>query len=428
MEDYNFKFTFNPLKGMIEEQIRTTDAPNFEACVQVDGTISASILQGTLEGGSTTDSSAYTYIVGNAIQGDTTANCDFLDPGDGTGIALAISSSQSRLGFSVFVKGGTYTLDATEIATILPLPWTLGNTKNTKISGDFAQRANPSGGGGGATILIVPSGSRKLIDTSQYLTLENLYFRLTSAVSGATGTEVIDAKGLTLKGVRFGDTETLSPTFESLTAIARVGSGEFEAQDITFYSVGVLNAGFEFDNTRHFKVDNVKFMSNCSFNNAFWVTGFSVIEQFNFSNIFMDGPITGIRIDGGFATDGCATFDNMYFDMGSGDTAILMDADGGYYNVNISNCSFFGGTGRNGFILTGSTDSRLAMSNCYFDIDNAVNLVGTKAAVNGCHFVDGGTSIDAVDSTTVLMNGCFYLGALTSDGGSTIAVGNSVNV
>lgn len=52
-------------------------------------------------------------IVGNAPAGDTPAVCDILDPGDGTGIALAFLLAPAG-GAHIYIRRGTYTLIATQ--------------------------------------------------------------------------------------------------------------------------------------------------------------------------------------------------------------------------------------------------------------------------------------------------------------------------
>lgn len=48
------------------------------------------------------------YIVGNALTGDTLAICDFLDPGDGTGVAAALAAANAGGGGDIWVRGGVY--------------------------------------------------------------------------------------------------------------------------------------------------------------------------------------------------------------------------------------------------------------------------------------------------------------------------------
>jgi hypothetical protein len=58
-----------------------------------------------------------TFIVGNAQNGDTLNECDFLDPGNGTGIEAALMAAQNKVsagitGYAeVYIRAGGYTID-----------------------------------------------------------------------------------------------------------------------------------------------------------------------------------------------------------------------------------------------------------------------------------------------------------------------------
>jgi len=57
------------------------------------------------------DHQAHYYIVGNSLAGDTNSVCNFLDPGDGSGIAAAlVAASSATPPRDVYVRPGTYTL------------------------------------------------------------------------------------------------------------------------------------------------------------------------------------------------------------------------------------------------------------------------------------------------------------------------------
>jgi hypothetical protein len=58
--------------------------------------------------GAFTDRRTAKVIVGNALNGDTAADCDFLDPGDGSGIAAAIAALPAEA--DLFLRAGTYDL------------------------------------------------------------------------------------------------------------------------------------------------------------------------------------------------------------------------------------------------------------------------------------------------------------------------------
>lgn len=83
-------------------------------------------------------------IVGNALEGDTLAQCDYLDPGDGSGI-LAAANALYGLRGSIIARRGLYTMPATSAAIVLSSPIHLrGEGRNaTRIrvrAGDAATR------------------------------------------------------------------------------------------------------------------------------------------------------------------------------------------------------------------------------------------------------------------------------------------------
>lgn len=62
----------------------------------------------------------YRFVVGNALEGDTLAICDFLDPGDGTGLEAAIAACDG-VG-SIFVRRGLYDLVTGGVVTPIAIP------------------------------------------------------------------------------------------------------------------------------------------------------------------------------------------------------------------------------------------------------------------------------------------------------------------
>ncbi len=62
-------------------------------------------------------------VVGNALNGDTIYNCDYLDPGDGTGIALAMAYAVTNASkkYLIRLSAGTYTLTAANPLITVPV-------------------------------------------------------------------------------------------------------------------------------------------------------------------------------------------------------------------------------------------------------------------------------------------------------------------
>lgn len=62
----------------------------------------------------------YRFVVGNALEGDTLAICDYLDPGDGTGVEAAVAACVG--GGNIFVRTGLYDLVTTGVVTPIDIP------------------------------------------------------------------------------------------------------------------------------------------------------------------------------------------------------------------------------------------------------------------------------------------------------------------
>lgn len=62
----------------------------------------------------------YRFVVGNALEGDTLAICDYLDPGDGTGVEDAIAACIG--GGNIFVRTGLYDLVTGGVVTPVVIP------------------------------------------------------------------------------------------------------------------------------------------------------------------------------------------------------------------------------------------------------------------------------------------------------------------
>lgn len=64
---------------------------------------------------------SYRFVVGNALEGDTADMCDFLDPGDGTGVEAAIAAAAVG-GGDIFVRRGSYDFVTGGVITPLSIP------------------------------------------------------------------------------------------------------------------------------------------------------------------------------------------------------------------------------------------------------------------------------------------------------------------
>jgi len=113
------------------------------------------------------------FIVGNALSGDTTADCTFLDPGDGSGIQAAIAAASLATRGDIFVRSGSYTRPSGAPAFTIPGNVTVrGSGSETKITGNDTQR----------TIFLMLTGS----------SLKDLFLQLPTPVAmGTTGSAAV---------------------------------------------------------------------------------------------------------------------------------------------------------------------------------------------------------------------------------------------
>jgi len=140
-----------------------------------------SILISALPSGVTTDRRTSVIIVGNSVNGDTAADCDYLDSGDGVQLVTALAAAGA--GKDVYIRPGTYNLGAGAAVAPLVVPASVRvrgagrlHTKiTTKTSGDqgaFTLAADsiledlginvglPTGSGSGSTSVVFLNGAR----------------------------------------------------------------------------------------------------------------------------------------------------------------------------------------------------------------------------------------------------------------------------
>lgn len=132
-------------------------------------------------GGAAADRFAPTIIVGNTLAGDPATDqvAPFRyipDPGDGTGIALALTEAAALVdGAWVHIRRGTYTLAAGVLPLAIP--------DNTRVTGD-----------GRSTLLVQRSDDRRVFTVAGELCeLSHIGITYVQAAPGATGTVMIDA-------------------------------------------------------------------------------------------------------------------------------------------------------------------------------------------------------------------------------------------
>lgn len=181
-------------------------------------------------------------IVGNALAGDTLDVCDFLDPGDGSGITAALNAILllPYQQVDIAVRPGVYTIP------------------NGTIFG-LAAGVTLTGAGKGATVFVVPPGAagiepwRLVLLVGQGAGISNLTMRATSVnTAGASGSlsGIIDvlATRTFVRNVDFeaSGTLTISSTFWS--SLVRANISPVDALDVSDCSVyaGASDATWSF--------------------------------------------------------------------------------------------------------------------------------------------------------------------------------------
>lgn len=116
------------------------------------------------------------YVVGNSAAGDTLANCDFLDTGNGQGIAAACTAAAGARG-DIWIRPGTYNL-------------TLGGAPTVAFA--VPPGVTVHGAGEGLVIIVGrTSGDMRVFNCGVAATLESM-----SITSGATTDTVTNGTGL----------------------------------------------------------------------------------------------------------------------------------------------------------------------------------------------------------------------------------------
>lgn len=156
------------------------------------------------------------FVVGNAISGDTIADCDFLDPGDGSGIQAALTAAAATSGGQIFIKRGNYNFDLPTSPVPMTLPDYVG------INGENRGSVNFTASSTQRTSFVFGIGN----------TLRDIFINQIPAAAGAVGDYVIDLsladeftiEGLTIDVGAFNANESMigiMETFGSLDCVFR---------------------------------------------------------------------------------------------------------------------------------------------------------------------------------------------------------------
>lgn len=111
-------------------------------------------------------------IVGNALNGDTLEVCDFLDPGDGTGIEAGLAAASS--GSDVFIRAGVYDLQ-----------------NHPTYAAPFAVSCNVQGAGGETIILSRSTGDQGVFSLALTSKLSNVTIHVQAPAGTMDGSTAV---------------------------------------------------------------------------------------------------------------------------------------------------------------------------------------------------------------------------------------------
>lgn len=197
-----------------------------------------------IPGGPGADIRTARIIVGNALAGDTVANVDFLDSGNGAGVAAALAAAAAALTpTDLYIKSGVYDFTLAG-APALPL---------TIPTGLLFRGAGSSVEAGNGTIFSIGSTQRALFVVSNHAEIGQFSVLAALAAVGAAGTAILDmGTNVTATDITISIPGNLNSPDESLTAAMRAGTfsqlTRIIVQASSYSTVARILSGIEIDN------------------------------------------------------------------------------------------------------------------------------------------------------------------------------------
>lgn len=192
-------------------------------------------------GGQTQDHQAPVIIVGNALSGDALFVCDFLDPGDGSGIEAALAAATAKRG-AIWIRAGVYDFNLGTVTGPLTIPTSWAVLGASASSVELVARH---------------TGEQELFILDPDSELRDVQITGQAATGAVTGTQYVTALDRTvLRSVRFDVTTDANGTIKSALACSgpdvRVDGCEFsvlgqnQSLAIVGTAVGTMIVGCRF--------------------------------------------------------------------------------------------------------------------------------------------------------------------------------------
>lgn len=382
----------------------------------------------------------YKFVVGNALAGDTLADCDYLDPGDLSGVAAAVAALGANPG-TVFVRAGYYT--ATAAAAQIQLGDSqavvgagVGQTVITARAGNVATlpwmlfRLNGVGAkvsdmtivlGARAVTVPVPVAAVPVIDVrGQYCEVRRVLVAVNGNITAVEepvvafylGNAGANLGGQVFEDIDFDFTGIGTVTGVAGTGVAFIGLGSFtsaaslgtqQVVDLGFVPAPVIS---------RFRVINAPTDVSAVPSYASYGVIFADLSQFALSDFYLDGCALGVACIVANNIGGAPTYRGFSVERGrifsAGSAFVYSGVQGviqGTQACSISGCTVYGvecvssatGSEYTGYALIEATGAfvRSAIENCAAEARNTgyaqiAFAGGTANRVHGCVTVVAG--------------------------------------
>ena len=331
----------------------------------------------------TTDVRANAIVVGNAPAGDTTADCDVLDPGDGSGIATAIASAGTNR--DVYIRPGLYEIPPGSTSS----PFSVGSNVRVIGAGKLLTIIKISKGSGDIGAFILGS-------SSEIHNLGVIVAEPTGATSGSTYGIDATAEGCVVSGVRVEYSISTGTGMSNLNHIAAIG----------------INSGGRVSNVDLICPSFSSFSLTSTFSGVAVTTGGTTMNHI--ADVKSSGGDIGISVDSNSSIVGCRV-EGFYIDGIRSSANMIMSSC--YVNSSVNS-----GAG-----LSVTAGDMVCSGSVVFSAVNGVDIQ-SSGSVQGSS-VSGGSKGISVAASTSSLNGNRVFSSpigIELSGDTNLVVGNMI--